>query len=415
MNIKLIILFLKKNLLRSFFLLFIFFVVIFTINFSLFITENSKNFLIKNNSSLDNPNKITIISNKKDAFFKKDDENMKNFYEKIKKDENIKSIKTYFFPKIPSTLNINFLWNKLETDIFLYWFEETFSNSNSEKNPNSTKKNNLEKKDKEQNKEIPLFISKKFLQIYNLELAWNSFFPHLTKQTISKLPIKLCLNKSSFFEIENNFCKNAKIADLDADAPLIWIVINNKYLDKKIFWKKLERAKIIKIIVEVYNKNYVKQLENISLSSGIKIISYEKVKAEINKKMWFFNKIIWIISAIIILIIIIFLIYIIFSYFEIERKIYNILFFDWIKKFSIFKIWFLYFFFIFFLGFILNIIFYYISNFYIIPYLSSLIITKLWIEFLLINISLKNFFIISFSVFIIMSFIYSMIFFRRKN
>gem|GEM_PF-5855142 len=109
MNIKLIILFLKKNLLRSFFLLFIFFVVIFTINFSLFITENSKNFLIKNNSSLDNPNKITIISNKKDAFFKKDDENMKNFYEKIKKDENIKSIKTYFFPKIPSTLNINFL------------------------------------------------------------------------------------------------------------------------------------------------------------------------------------------------------------------------------------------------------------------------------------------------------------------
>jgi hypothetical protein len=33
--------------------------------------------------------------------------------------------------------------------------------------------------------------------------------------------MEICLNKSSFFEIENNFCKKAKITDLDADAPLI--------------------------------------------------------------------------------------------------------------------------------------------------------------------------------------------------
>jgi hypothetical protein len=83
--------------------------LIFIINFSLFITENSKNFLYKNSASLDNPNKITIISDKKDAFFKSEDKNMKKFYEKLKKDKNIKSLKTYFFPKIPSTLDINFL------------------------------------------------------------------------------------------------------------------------------------------------------------------------------------------------------------------------------------------------------------------------------------------------------------------
>ena len=409
MNIKLIILFFKKNLTRSFFLLFIFFMLILTINFSLFITENSKNFFYQNSSNLDNPNKITIISNKKDTFFKKDDKNMKKFYEKIKKDKNIKSLKTYFFPKIPSTLNINFLWNKLETDIFLYSVEKI------KKTPTNPLLNNEEEEIKKfREVEIPIAISKQFLQIYNLELAWNSFFPPLTKKTISGLPMKICLNKSSFFEIENNFCEKTKITELDPDAPLIWIVINNKYLDKKIFSKKIEKAKIIKIIAEVKNKNYIKRLELMNLASWVKIISYDKQKAEINKKMWFLNYIIWIISGIIIFSTILFLIYIIFSYFEIEKNIYNILFFDWIKKITIYKIGFSYFLSIFFIAFLLNIIFYLISSFYIIPYLSNLITEKIWIDFILVNISLKTFGIIAFSIFILLFFVYSIIFFRRK-
>ncbi len=411
MNIKLIILFFRKNILRSFFLLFIFFMLIFIINFSLFITENSKNFLYKNSANLDNPNKITIISSKKDAFFKKDDENMKNFYEKLKKDENIKNMKTYFFPKIPSTLNINFLWNKLETDVFLYGVEKI-------KSPNTLSHPltpSLKTKGRGTEEEISLAISEKFLQIYNLELAWNSFFPALTKKTISKLPMKICLNKSSFFEIENNFCKKAKITELDPDAPLIWVILDNKFLDKKVFWKKIEKAKIIKIIAEVKDRKYIKKLERKNIFSKIKIISYDKQKAEANKKMWFFNTIIWVISGAIIFSVSLFLIYIIFSYFEMERKIYEILFFDWIKKSTIFKIWFSYFASIFFIALILNLVFFYISNISIIPYLSNLITERIWIEFILHNISLKSFFLTSFIIFLSLTFIYSSIFFRRKK
>jgi hypothetical protein len=33
--------------------------------------------------------------------------------------------------------------------------------------------------------------------------------------------MEICFNKSSFFEIKNNFCKKAKINNLDPDAPLI--------------------------------------------------------------------------------------------------------------------------------------------------------------------------------------------------
>jgi hypothetical protein len=131
--------------------------------------------------------------------------------------------------------------------------------------------------------------------------------------------------------------------------------------------------------------------------------------------MWFLNTIIWVISGIIIFSVLLFLIYIIFSYFEMERKIYEILFFDWIKKFTIFKIWFLYFVSIFFIALFLNIIFYIISNNFIIPYLSNLITNKIWIDFILTNISTKTFFITSFIIFIILSFIYSVIFLKRKS
>jgi hypothetical protein len=56
-------------------------------------------------------------------------------------------------------------------------------------------------------------------------------------------------------------------------------------LEKKFFKEKIKKAKIIKIIVELKDKNYIKKLKLKNIFSGIKIVSYDEKKAEINKKM----------------------------------------------------------------------------------------------------------------------------------
>ena len=401
MKLKLILLFFKKNKIRSFFLIFIFFIIILTIITSLFIIQNSKNFLEKNAIAIKNDKTIIIQSKEKTSFLDKKNKDLNNFYKNLKTDKNLQNLKAYFFPKIPTSLIINLIWKNLETDVFLYFTEE---------------KNYLKKEENY----IPLEISQKFLNIYNLELAWNSFFPKINKKNISFLDLKLCLNKSSFFSLWESVCKKAKITKTSNFSPLIWISLDKKILEKYLknnekLIKKINRAKIIKIVAKVKNKNYIKILKKKIIWKNIKILTLEEEKSNMNKKLNIYFYIIFFISFFIILLNFLFLYYIIFSYFETEKNIFLLFFYDWISNKKIFFIWFNYFTFIFFISSFLSFIFLNILNYFIIPFLNQIIKNSFNIIYIFEKIKIEIFFLILFVIFLILSFIYSIIFFKKQK
>ncbi len=212
--------------------------------------------------------------------------------------------KIYRRLNLPASLELNFFWTNLITDIFIFWIE---------------KDNNFSWK------KVKFYVSSKFLSFYNSQISDNKYFPKLTVNLLKNLYVKVTIWKSYFFNFSSLNKKLVLTWNLwyfDEDLPLIWLGVDYGVLKKYNLEDKLVPIKFVWYAKDL--RQFIKIKHEIS--GKVKFISYDsvKIKAQQNTMVIKYWLIVW--SLIVGLILFVFLIYILYSSFYMEKDIWYVYF-----------------------------------------------------------------------------------------
>lgn len=370
MILKLILSDIKTNFFKIFITIFTIFIIVFLWLFLFIINKNIENFVFNFTwlyDRLENPNILEVslwwFWNQLVSWY--NPELLLN----IDWNELIDEIYYFYSISAPNSLSLNLFWTLVETDFLLYaWSDELFINSTSDN--------------------IPLWISQRVLDIYNLELSNLSIFPRLSNRELQLLTFEIKFNNSNIFWISNSdIVKNWKITTVNSLFPMLWISIPYSVAIDVFDKDDLRINKAIVLINDIQNIDKFKELN-----------SNLHIKSAFSQYEWINNKLSLIRFFFMIIYTFVFIIWIVFFFFLIHSMIYdnNRLFFilrsNWANWFVIFKIILWKILFSLFISYFLLFIFINIFNFLLLNNINDIIKNEFFFEFDLIWFTLINYF-----------------------
>ncbi len=211
------------------------------------LNENINNFIFDYtwvSSWIENPNLVEVRTSQ--SVFTTENWTWDADIKSLTWDELIDEIYYFYTLSIPNTFYINLFWTELKSDFLLYSAsDELFSSF-----------------DKEWEL-IPMWISQRILDIYNLELARSPLFPSLSKQQLSFLNFDIKFNHSSIFNIDDNYIeKSWKIEVVDDYFPMLWVTIPYS-LSKEItqeLW--VSQPQVNRALVFLESEDYIDKFED---------------------------------------------------------------------------------------------------------------------------------------------------------
>lgn len=346
---------LKKDYKKTLLTIFIFALVVFFNLFVFSLYSNIENFFVSQNLWKSSKTKFEISLKENNSFFL-DKKETKHKYQKeikeLRQDENIEKIYYLYNTDIPTSISINFFDQEFKTDIFLFWISDNFFSW-------------------KQNKDfIPIGISTKLLNFYNLQLAnWN-FFPKLSEEILYKIFIEISFWESSIFKIKKkSISKKWKVYKVSSLLPTIGITVPYS-IAKDVFdklWKwSLNLYKVIWFVKDSY---YVQKIKK--KFPELKINTDKEQLREIESRISSVKYLTWTLNIITIFILICFLVYIVYILLDSNKKIFQILRMHWASKKNILYIVLAEIWFYFIIGLLIGILFYFVSYFFIQDYIQG--------------------------------------------
>lgn len=300
MLLKIILKNIKENKLLAFITIFVISIVIF---FSIFLDFTYKNikWILINEKIWQDENKF-IIQNASWNFITnklKQNLELKNAYQKLKKNENIENIYWIYLFKIPTFAELNFLNLNFETDMLIFTTDSK-----------NFKKNNWDK--------ISLWLSNTLLNIYNTQVWWFSRLPRLNKDIIKNININISFWKNSLIKQDKIETKKWIIKNFSNDFPIFWLTMTHKKakeIQKEI---KSWEFKLIKIVWTVKKSKYTQNIKN--NFKNLKIKTFNDIKLKIKNQTNFIKDILNFIKYIIYIVMLSFLISLWINLYEKNKK-----------------------------------------------------------------------------------------------
>jgi hypothetical protein len=297
--------------------------IFFTV-FSVLLYKNIENFFINQNIWKDSERMFEIIVKDSAAwlFFKDKSKNLNNINElyELEKDENIERIHFFYNIDIPVSSKINFLWQEIDTDIFIFLASDNYFN------------------EKELKKDyIPISISNSLINLYNTQLANDSLFPKIPEKLVYTVWIDLFFWRSTFFNYWSQaITKKWKIVKMSTESPLVWMTIPysqwEKILNKIGKWK----ITLYKAVWYAYDTKYINNIKK--EYNNFTVRTNEDRILKIKNKLSILEDVLKLLNIIITLILICFLVYVIFSIINENKKIFETFRLHWAWKIKILKL-----------------------------------------------------------------------------
>jgi len=315
MLLKLILKNIKTAPFIAFISIFVISIVIFFSTILNFIYENINHILIKE-KIWEEKNKFIIEAKRWDfisskLWFK---QNLKPYYQELKKDKNIEKVFWIYQVDIPIYAVIKFLNINFKTDILIF-ASDKYTQSGGY---------------------LQIWVSPALLNLYNSQLA-NNFLPKIDKNILSMLKIKLVFWENSFIQYDNIIQKTWYIKKIDNDFPLFWITI--PYNLAQDIQKQLWRwdMKLIKIIWYVKENNYLQTIKE-RYKNKLNIQTLDSSKNRINQQTKIVKNIFNVIKYIVYILMVSFLILLAIHIYNKNEKNIKVLYYHWasfLQRFNI--------------------------------------------------------------------------------
>jgi len=214
------------------------------------------------------------------------------FLEKMREVEGIEKVTPQLVLTIPVKLEVDF-WNKFfETDVPVYGMDFDFLE--------------LEHKVAIQEDILPVVISSRLLDVYNLSLAESSGLPRLSEEGVLGRNLEIIFGESSFFksQAENIQKKSAQIFALSDDVPLMGITISLEQAEKVLREYNSEEGNLeystVYLVTE--DEKYNAQIQKDLQTQGLKVQSFQEAEKSLNQVVWYLRKLVQVAGAIVLLI-----------------------------------------------------------------------------------------------------------------
>lgn len=378
-----------QNKFKNILVIFTFFIVMF-FSISIFILDKNLNQFIFDQTwiseRLKNPNMLEVMPKSwtLEAILLDREDDSNDEIISLENDDRVHKIYYFYNTRFPNSLWINLFWTEIKTDFLMYIASDELFTKSSFKND-----------------DIPLWISKKLLDLYNFELSNNSLFPRITESQLSLLKFDLKFNHSNIFNIKGNDYSWAwRINTVDNNFPLLWLTIPYSKA-KKIFeniWEK--KINIHKSLVFLKDKNMINSFVQDYPNLNIKTLESEK--ENITNKLFVIKAFMFFVLSVVVFVLISFMFFLTHSIVFDNKNIFKILISHGAS--SLFIFWIIYFkiFFSFLVAFIILLIYVYILNNLVFIYISKYIYNNYSLTIDFVPISYLNILILflSFSIFI---------------
>jgi len=370
-----------KNKTKSFLIIFNIFIIIFFSCLLIFFYDNIEKYFIKRFVWTYEDNRFEIISKKEWNIFniKWDNKNtaLTNDFQELSQDPNIQDFYRFYIFRYPVTIEINLLWQSIQTDIFVFVADDkAFAKFGINQN--------IDK--------IPVWISSSLLDFYNMQVAGTSMFPKISQDMLKYVNLNILFGKSTFINLWNNniISKQAEVMASDTIFPMIWITIPYSQF-QNLNLSGDENISLYRAVGYVKDPNYVSTIEQKYVENYT--INFPQKSINQIKQSLFVVRLIFI--AVILVSLFIFFNFIVYSvYFMIDtnKEIFNVFRLHGANKFTILKI-ILYEEIVYIFWAFLLLIF---TNFvwwnYIVVYINNLLTQKYFINFNFVNLSNTLFF-----------------------
>lgn len=211
--------------------------------------------------------------------------------EKIKSLEGVAKVSPQLTFKIPTMLEVDF-WDKFfQTDVPVYGLDFDFLGVQT----------NLE------GNFLPVVVSEKLLDAYNMSLAESTGLPRLSPEGLVGRDLDLILGKSSFFSVKSVKTKRipAKIVALSNSVPVMGITI--PFEKAQSFLKEFQgvessELKFTSIYLESKELGYNDLIKSKIETLGFKVVSLQDSIEQINQIVWYLQKIIQVVGVLVLLI-----------------------------------------------------------------------------------------------------------------
>lgn len=324
MILKLILNKIIKSKFKSILIIFSILISIFFTVFSVLLYKNIENFFINQNIWEDSERMFEIIVKDSAAwlFFKDKSKNLENIdllYE-LEKDENIEKMHFFYNIDIPVSSKINFLWQEIDTDIFIFLVSDNYF------------------EEKELGKKyIPISISNSLINLYNVQLANDTLFPKIPEKLVYTVWIELFFGRSTFFDYWSQaVTKRWKIVKMSTESPLVWLTIPysqwKNILDKIGKWK----ITLYKAVWYVHNEKHINKIKK--EYSDFTVKTNEDKVLKIKNKLSILEDVLKLLNIIITLILVCFLIYVTFSIINENKKIFQTFRLHWAWNIKILRL-----------------------------------------------------------------------------
>lgn len=260
MLIKLVLKNISQNKLLAFITIF---VILIAISFSIFLNFTYKNinlFLLNDSIWTWKQNKF-ILSPKWWSFLASSlgfEYDLEKTYNIIKKDKNIKNSFWIYKFEVPVTADLSWMSINFNTDMLMFASDKWFENSQDM---------------------LGLWISPSVLNLYNTQVS-SKRMPKIDQKILKTLWVRLEFGKSSFTQFEKTKIEHWTINNLDPDLPLLGITMSYdqaKKIIEEINWWSL---KLIQIIGEFENIEYLNDFKKIHSSTHIESAQEKEIMIE---------------------------------------------------------------------------------------------------------------------------------------
>lgn len=394
----------SKNKLKSFLIIFNIFIIIFFSCLLIFFYDNIEKYFVKRFVWTYEDNKFEIISKKQWNIFnlKWDNEeiSLDQDFQNLSQDSNIQDFYKFYIFRYPVSIEINLLWQSIQTDIFVFVADDA-AFSKFGVNPDEQK--------------IPVWISSSLLDFYNMQVAGTSVFPKVSQDMLRYVNLNILFGKSTFIDLwqSNIISKQAEVKLSDTIFPMIGITIPYSNFEN-LNLSGDQNISLYRAVGYVKDSNYISTIEQKYWQNYT--INFPQKSINQIRQSLFVVRLIFI--AVVLVALFIFFNFIVYSvYFMIDtnKEIFNVFRLHWANKFTILKIILYEEIFYMFWAFVLLVLSNLIWWKYVVVYINTLLSQKYFINFNFENLSNIVFYLVVAGYMVLILFVVWLVSFREWN
>ncbi|UFX82723.1 FtsX-like permease family protein [Candidatus Absconditicoccus praedator] len=293
-----------------------------------------------------------------------------NIYDLEKKD-TIDKVYYFYSVDIPNNLSMDLMGNNFSTDFLLYCVTDNYFE-------------NIDDVDY-----VPLGVSKRILDLYNLELANRSMFPKLSENLLKTIQVDLKFNYSSIFNIQSDYVSyKGRISQVDNGFPMLGISIPCSDLDSILEEIQTGNKKFYKAIVFFKDKKYINDFAK--NYDDYKVYTLDSQLEGINEKTDILKRVLVWMFFMILFVILSFMFFVINSLINDNKKTFQVLRSHGATRFKIFLLIYSKIFILFLFSFLLVVVASFIFNFYLINLVENYIVGLYNVGINIANISIQH-------------------------